>query len=188
MPKRAAIDTDYLSHLTAIRDYNDVFELIVRFFTALDVEVLMHPLVGEFEKSPTPNPVLDKLFSEGIITLPAMTDILCAKPGGKLLYEGMVSQIYGDFTGIRYPLGNMYSNWPKRQSFGEVHTATMCVLLDCKYLFSDDTGAVRHLSRIIKSQTQATVEILNRKMSVERLVDSALISRKERRLISYERP
>ena len=184
MPKRAAIDTDYLSHLTAIRDYNDVFELIVRFFAELDVEVLMHPLVDEFEKSPTPNLVLDKLLSEGIITLPTMTDILRAKPGGNLLYEGMVAQIYGDFTGKRYPMSNMYSNWPRGQSLGEVHTAAMCVLLDCKYLFSDDTDAVRFLSRIIKSQTQATVEILNRKMSVERLIGSALISRRERRLIS----
>ena len=187
MPKRAAIDTDFLTHLAGIRNIDDVYALIVRFFIAMDVEVIMHPLVYEHEKSPTANPIIDKLFAEGIILVPALQDILDAKPGGRLMYEGMVMQMYGDYTGKKYPLSDVCSGWQKGCSLGEVHSAVMCVFLGCEYLFSDDMGAVRHMSRIIKVQTQTSVETLSRKMCGEMIKGSDIISGKERRLLSYER-
>jgi len=187
MPKRAAIDTDFLNHLAGIRDIDDVYALIVRFFCAMDVKVIMHPLVYKHEKSPTSNPIIDKLFTEGIITVPTMQDILEAKPGGRLMYEGMVTQVYGDYTGKKYPLSDVCSGWQKGCSLGEVHSVVMCVFLDCEYLFSDDMDAVRHLCKIMKMQTQTSVDVLNRKMCGEKIKGSDIITGKERRLLSYER-
>ena len=51
MPKLAAIDNDFLSHLMNIKDHEDVYELIVRFFSALDLKVIMHPLLRLHEKN-----------------------------------------------------------------------------------------------------------------------------------------
>ena len=103
------------------------------------------------------------------------------------MYEGMVTQIYGDYTGMMYPLSDVCSGWQKGCSLGEVHSAVMCVFLGCEYLFTDDKVAVRHLGKVIKGQTQASVQIVNRRMCAEIIIGSNIVSGKERRLISYQR-
>ncbi|MCL2046331.1 MAG: hypothetical protein FWG88_08095 [Oscillospiraceae bacterium] len=185
MPKTVAIDTDFLNHLIDIKNHSNVYELIVRFFKELDFIIYMHPLVFMHEKSPISNIIFDKLFDENIILVPDMNDILSAKTGGKLMYENMVTQIYSAFVGKQYPDEDVFNTWRRGMNLGEVHTAALCVFFDFEYLLSDDNDVVKHLSDIIKRETQATVNILNREMCGEIIKDSDSFSRRERRLLTH---
>ena len=117
----AAIDTDFLNNLANTRDNDDIIDLIARFFKALNVEVIMHPLVYEHEKSPVPNLIIEELINEGIIVIPTLSEIFEGKPGGKQYYELMVMQMYRDFTGQKYPVDDVCGKWKKQCNLGEIH-------------------------------------------------------------------
>ena len=76
MPDYAAIDNDFLNHLVDMKDMGDAYDLILRFFHGLDFTVVMHPLIRKNEKNPNNNTLEDKLFSEGVITVPELSDAL----------------------------------------------------------------------------------------------------------------
>ena len=63
----------------------------------------------------------------------------------------------------------------------------MCVFMGCDYFLSDDKTVVRHMGKMIRNQTQTPVEVLDRKMCIDKIKDSEIISRDERRALGHVR-
>ena len=186
MQEFAAIDSDFLSHLVDINDTGDAYDLIVRFFGELDFTVVMHPLVRKYEINPNKSTLEDKLFSEGVITVPELADIWSNKPGGKRFYEIMVKEMYTRFTGQQYPCTDVCSEWKKQDDLGEIHTAAMCVFMGYGYLLSDDKSVVKKLGGVISRVTQASVQILNRDLCCDILKSRGLMKSNERNRLCHK--
>lgn len=168
MAARTAIDCDFLGHLTDIQRYPDVCDLITRFFSALDIEPVVHPFVYDREMTPALNQAGRDLFQKEVIRRVEPAELWEGSDDQRNYYETMVKQLYKDFTGREYPC-EMYTQWRAKQSLGEVHTAVMCAFLECGYFCSDDKEAGETLSRLLQNRMAFPVEILNRDACCESL-------------------
>jgi len=186
MPKIAVIDNDFLNHLTELKNREDAFELINQFFTALDYRVVMHPLVYLHEKNPNPNPIMERLFQDGVISVMELSEIWAGKPGGQSYYETMVKQIYNTFTGKSYPCKSVCTEWKKQNSLGEVHSASMCIFIDCEYLLSDDNHAVQYLGDATKRATQKSILVYNRQQCCDSLKTIGALNHRALNAISHK--
>ena len=187
MPKPAVIDNDFLSHLGDLNNHSNAFDIILKFFTELDYKVFMHPFVYKYEMHPDlNNPLVMKLFEEGVITVPDLSEVLNGKSGGKTYYELIVKKIYKEFTGKAFPSIKVCDEWKSRVSLGEAHSAAMCVFMDCNYLLSDDNDAVRYLGKVTKRATQKFIHVYNRQDCCDFLRKSGKMSRKELKLIGHK--
>jgi len=130
------------------------------------------------EQNPNSNPICERLFDEGIIQTPEMSDVWKNIPDGQVYYEMLVKSIYRGFTGDEYPYKSVLSGWKKQDDFGEVHSAAMYLCMNCDYLLSDDMNVVRHLSSTALRAVQKHINVLNRDKCYEKLVGKGLISRK----------
>lgn len=112
--KEVAIDNDFLNHLLEINSHKykgDTTELIRRFFAALNVAPIMHPMVYTHEAKVVPNAMRDVLFNDGTLSVKELQTILDARKGGANYYTMMVKNIYKDFKGVNYPCSDMFQHW-----------------------------------------------------------------------------
>ena len=187
MPKMAVIDTDFLNHLGELDNHDNAFDLIVRFFDALNYKVLIHPLVYKHEKKPGTNPLVERLFDEGIITVSEFFTALEKKPIYKDHYDLVTRQIYKEFTGKEFPVIDIFTEWKKEEDFGEVHSAAMCVILDYDYLLSDDNETVKHMGNTTKRITQKYINVYNRQQCCDFVRATGLMTRNELRPLAHVR-
>jgi len=181
----AVIDNDFLDHLGDLNNHDDAFDLIVKFFDALDYKVFIHPHVYKYEKKPGKNPLVERLFDEGVITVSDLFDVLACKPIEKTRYELVVKQVYKNFTGREFPKIDLFDKWQTGDDLGEVHSAAMCVILECDYLLSDDNKAVRYLGDITKKVAQKFIHVYNRQQCCDLVKKTGLMNRKELRLLGH---
>lgn len=186
MPKMAVIDNDFLDHLGELRNHDDAFDLIVKFFDALDYKVYIHPLVYKFEKKPGNNPLIERLFNEDVIIVSDFFDVLETKPTDKSRYELIVKQVYREFTGKTFPVNDLYNEWKRHDDLGEVYSAAMCVVLECDYLLSDDNKAIKYIGNITKRVAQKFINVYSRQQCCDLLKADGLMSRKELKLIGHK--
>lgn len=169
MPEQVAIDNDFLGHLTKIKRHPNVYDLICRFFQALDVSVWMHPLVYDNEAKDCLNETGKKLFAANVVRPQIFSDVWGRKPGGQQYYEMMVQQIYQDFMGVPYPCANVCSDWRRGKSLGEVHTVVMCAFLSWNCFLSDDGDTGKELGGILQERMTHPINIYNRKNRCDHL-------------------
>jgi hypothetical protein len=186
MPKIAVIDTDFLNHLSELNNHDNAFDLIVRFFDALNYKVLIHPLVHKHEKKPGANPLVKRLFAEGIVTVSDFLDAVVNDSIEKKQYEFVVRQVYRYFTGSDFPNIDLFTQWKKNDDFGEVHSAAMCVTLGCDYLLSDDKKVIRHIGGITKRVAQKFIHVYDRKQCCDIVKESGLMNHKELKLLKHK--
>jgi len=182
----AVIDTDFLNHLGELNNHDNAFDLIVRFFNALNYKVFMHPLVYKHEKKPGKNPLVERLFDEGIITVSDFLDVVVNNPVEKKQYEFVVRQVYSYFSGSDFPEIDLFTQWKKNADFGEVHSAAMCILLDCDYLLSDDNKVIRHIGGITKRVAQKFINVYDRKHCCDIVKETGLMNRMELRILRHK--
>lgn len=160
MPKPAAIDNDFLSHLVETSgSREEICSLIRDFFQDLDFSPELHQLIWQHETEQD-NPVIRQLLIDRTVVLRTLSDILTARPGGGRYYEFLVRAVYRDMTGLDYPC-DVYEEWRSSQSLGEVHCVVACLFLNYACLLSDDKRA-KNLKTIMRHKAGRPVEILNR--------------------------
>lgn len=160
MPRPAAIDNDFLSHLVETSgSQKEICSLIRDFFQGLDLSPELHQLIWQYETDQK-NPIIRQLLVEKVMAFRALPDILTTRPEGGRYYEFLVRNVYREMTGREYPC-DVYTEWRKFQSLGEVHCAVTCLFLNYVGLLSDDKEA-KSLKTIMKHKAGRPVQILNR--------------------------
>lgn len=187
----AAIDNDFLNHLLEIKEHSNLPDLIRRFFAALQVRAVMHPLVLQNEANVVSSPIKDMLFAHGVISEVDLNSQLFCDEGKKRYYAMLIMTIYKDFTGEEYPCPDVINGWISQKSLGEVHTVVMCALLYFDCFLSDDRDAAKYLQGIVDRRLNWKVNIYNRQNRCEyiRTLPPELksnLSRNELRMLSHK--
>ena len=194
MTHQALIDTDFMQHLAAIRQHQDVPGLIDRFFKALDVKPYMHPLIYQRELSIMTNAVIRDVFGRSIVTTPSLESVLDT-PAKKILYDMMVRDLYRIHNRAKFPLNDTFRDWQAGLSLGEIHSATLCAFLNSSsgeiWFLSDDGGAYTTITAYSSSSPYRPIRVLSRHSCCEylrghgqnNLQDDQKLTRKELRQI-----
>jgi hypothetical protein len=189
------IDTDFLQRLSEIHGSTDPFDLICRFFNALDVKPYLHGLVYQHEVAHATNPLIQRLLNNHIVEQVDIQTVLSTLPGGEQHYQMMVKDLYRSFTGQPYPTLDVLTNWKAGCSIGEVHTASLCAFLDNEndniWFLSEDLQVFRILGNLTLYPPFTPVVVMNRSMCCDhiRLNPNPLypIHRKELKYIAHNR-
>ena len=189
--KVAAIDNDFLNHLLEIKAHPNLLGLIQRFFSALQVNAVMHPLVLHNEAEITSNTTRIALFSSGTITEVDMDSSLFSDESKKQYCYMLIKVIYKDFTGEEYPCEDVINGWVSQKSLGEVHTVVMCALLYYECFLSDDHDAAKYLQGIVDRRLNWKVNIYNRQNRCDYIKNlpselKADLTRDEIRMLSHK--
>lgn len=160
MPRPAAIDNDFLDHLAETDGPRDeVCRLIRAFFQGLDIVPELHELICRYEL-PRENPVILRLIQEKTVAIRPLADILTSRSGGGRYYEMLVRNLYKEMEGTDYPC-DVFEEWRRQQSLGEVHCVVMCIFLGYACFLSDDGGA-KNLQFIVKNKMTQDIPIYSR--------------------------
>ncbi|MFI3170249.1 MAG: hypothetical protein R3Y06_09930 [Faecalibacterium sp.] len=185
----AVIDNDFLDHLstTRIRGLTDAqhLELFKTFFDALSIIPIVHPLVLQYEILADKDSIRP-FFENNIVHPVSKDDILQNDPERALFYEVTVKDLYQKLTNELFPceITDIWTDWIRGYSLGEVHSVVMCLLCNCTIFLSDD-GDSKELQRIIETQSLGKVEVLNRAEVISKLPDGTF-NKKTRSALTHK--
>ena len=186
--KSAVIDTDFVIKLSEInRPLTDVHIIVKAVFTALALEVLMHPLVYEHEVL-SGNKKVKSFFENAIIGNPSLKDILQDDPVREAYYEYVMPELYKALNGYEIALSGkttVYTYWKSGESLGEIHSLTMCLLCGCGIFLSDDNDS-KILQEIIRQKSLGSIQVYNRQEALHSCEEGNLnLSRSDKRAFSH---
>jgi len=172
----AAVDTDFLLHLTETRGVPQLFDAIVNFFDGAGYRPYMNAIVKRAELINCKD-IVTKLFSERVVIEHDFVDSLSSAK--RDYYANIVQQCYIKLHGRPYTY-DVFTHWARRESLGEMHSVAMCLLFGYDIFLSDD-GDAKFIAEYIRNHTVVTV--LSRAEALEK-VDS--ISREMRRRLGHQ--
>lgn len=186
---KAVIDTDFLLHILEIRNI-DPYCLFCKVFQAVGQVPIMHTLVYRHEV-PQQDAIVKKLIEEPVIDVIEFDNFL-ETPDQKLYYEIVLDQLYANYTGqsIKKLITDVFSDWPRQNSLGEMHSLTMCLIIGCAMFCSDDNDSKRIIQCAGNSITDISkVLVFNRKDLGEklRIEHGDKFNREEIRLLTRKR-
>lgn len=193
MQKEAAVDNDFVTHLSEIDNWEQkkLMETVKLLFDELNISPVMHELVYTNELnvlSDSSNIKKALLFFEnGIIKQKKIYDFLDTESKRKY-YEMVFKEVYRDFKGnLPDSIKDIFKDWKKRASLGETHTVVMCFMINCDIFLSDDSGS-ETLAKILRSKKAFDVKVYNREKACERLkeIGSTAINKTDRRVLKHK--
>ena len=183
--KCACVDTDFLIHVSETKcTPEETLKYLVIAFQKFERIGIAHPLVYENEM-PKDHAVVAEIFRAGIIQIIQWGDIFGGDEGEerKQYYEYLVPQIFRKLTGLDFPVRDIFNDWKRQCSLGEVHSISLCLVCECDLFLSDDSDSKR-IQRLIKEDF-GEVRVLSREeiFGDPRLRDD--IPRKFRKKLSH---
>jgi len=177
-----AIDTDFLLHLTEMKDCDQV-ELSCRFFDALNFS----PVISEFLHANELEPLskIVELFLKSKV-LQVHYFVSGLNPGEKIYYENLVKDFYFRLNGVEYPFSTVFSEWRRGCNFGEVHSVAMCMLLQISVFLSDDSDS-KKIGIIVEdcAGENHRIKVLTRADAVAILTKDGRINRADRQKLTH---
>lgn len=141
----ACVDTDFLIHIAETRC--NVVELLKYLAIAFEKQNLfgvMHPLIYEKEL-PRDRPVIQKIFKEEIIQVVDLDGLFTGESGEdrKAYYSFLVPELFKKLKGTAFPVKDIFNDWKRKCSLGEVHSIALCLVYGCALFLSDDDDSKR---------------------------------------------
>ena len=164
----ALVDNDFLSHALETRfDSEKLCTILQAIFDALDKQPVVHPWLATYELI-TDNGLVLKVISENIIQLASWEDIHANQEEQKTYYAILFKELYKKVYGISLSVPDVFTYSVKRQSLGELHNITTCMICGCNLILSDDSDSKR-FKRIISQTAVCDFVVYNREELVERI-------------------
>ena len=191
MVKEVAIDNDFVNHLVEIDYEQDALEkLLLNYFGELSYLPIMHELVFQHEVingADTNNKIrVIACFEKGIFDRKRLDTFLYTSDR-RDYYISVFEELYRDFKGLLpMPKDSILNSWHSNCSFGEVHTISMCCLLECDVFLSDDSDSKR-LATILEDKFAFSINVYNRSDTVEEIKRiGTSLNKFERKLIKHK--
>ena len=187
---QAAVDTDFINHVLESRTTNDVSMYLAKVLTDLGLSAIMHPLVYENELDKN-SIKINKLFEDKIISKVEFNQILpneAAREYYIFLVKELLFVLLGDHSISEYTAHDIFDVWKRKSSYGEVHTISMCLIMECGIFLSDDADSMK-LKCIIEERKLGEIQVYNRREIIKKHTEEAEIQipRKERIKITHTR-
>lgn len=184
----AAVDNDFISHVIESRILDDeLIKSLRTIFSELNLTAVVHPLVHEKEVQQD-KPRVHLLTEEGILHIAAFSDIFQGDPDRKNYYILLVKELYRHLKGTVFPVGDeaILTYWVRRQSLGEVHSVSMCLVCGSGIFLSDD-GDARALAAYVKRMCIGTISVYNRAELIDKHIQegSTKIARESRKSLAH---
>ena len=158
----ACVDTDFLIHVAETKCAAiDLLKYLAIAFEKLGLCGVMHPLIYEKEL-PQDMPIIQQVFEDQIIQVVDLDSLFSVEDGEskKAYYSLLVPELFKRLTGQNFPVEDIFNEWKRKCSFGEVHSIALCLVLGCRLFLSDDSDSKR-LRKFIDSDL-GSVEVLTR--------------------------
>lgn len=149
--KCACVDTDFLIHVSETKCApGETLKYLAIAFQKFERFGIAHPLVYKNEM-PKDRAVIAEIFKAGVIQIVQWGDIFDGDEGKerKQYYEYLVPQIFRKLTGLDFPVRDIFNDWKRQCSLGEVHSISLCLICGCDLFLSDDSDSKR-IQRLIK--------------------------------------
>ena len=159
----ACVDTDFLIHVAETKCAAiDLLKYLAIAFEKLCLCGVMHPLIYEKEL-PQDTPVIQQVFEAQIIQVVDLDALFSGEDGEarKAYYSFLVPELFKKLKGEELPVEDIFNEWKRKCSFGEVHSIALCLVFGCRLFLSDDSDS-KQLRKFIDSDL-ATFEVLTRK-------------------------
>lgn len=148
----ACVDTDFIIHIAETKcSVDDLLKYLTIAFEKKKLSGVMHPLVYEKEL-PQDKPIIQDIFSEKIVRVVDLKGVFADKDGEarKAYYSFLVPELFKKLTGKSFPVQDIFSEWRRKCSFGEIHSIALCLVCGCVLFLSDDNDSKR-LQKLIKT-------------------------------------
>ena len=158
----ACVDTDFLIHVAETKCAAiDLLKYLAIAFEKLGLCGVMHPLIYEKEL-PQDMPIIQQVFEDQIIQVVDLDSLFSVEDGEskKAYYSLLVPELFKRLTGQNFPVEDIFNEWKRNCSFGEVHSIALCLVFGCCLFLSDDSDSKR-LRKFIDSDL-GSVEVLTR--------------------------
>lgn len=141
----AIVDNDFINHLAGSRIADDllVCSLLV-IFNSLSLVAAIHPLVYDKELFPQTDRI-KLLFQKEVIRRLTFDDAFEQDSDKETYYCYLVAELYSYLNGYSLPVAGreVLNYWKRRESLGEVHSLSLCLVCDCGIFLSDDSDSKR---------------------------------------------
>ena len=186
--KTAVLDNDFINHLVECRIDNDrLFSILRTAFESLNLVAVVHPLVFEKEVLQDDKRIA-ALFAEQILCKAEFNDIFQGNQGKKKYYIYLIKQLYYGLKNQHFPVADdqALTYWVRRNSLGEIHSITTCLICQSAMFLSDDRDS-KVIQEYAIRKSLGRVNVLNRNDFFEKYISegNTNISRKERRSLMH---
>jgi len=185
----ALIDNDFIQHLTKVEygDEEQWKDLIDRLFKALDYSLAFHELLyrnevlDEGTSSIVKRRVLglikeEKVFIESISIIKKDTS---KTEYYKIVFEEICNDILG-----KKPVDDIFKDWKRGKSLGEIHSLSMCVVCNYKLFLSDDDDSKKIRSFLKRKFVENSICVYNRDECLDMAIENgASFKRLEKRIL-----
>ena len=186
--RTAVLDNDFINHLVECRMDNDrLFSILRTAFERLNLTAVVHPLVFEKEVLQSDKRIA-ALFAEQILRKAEFDDIFQGNREKKKYYIYLIKQLYYGLKNQHFPVSDdqVLTYWVRRNSFGEIHSITTCLVCQSAMFLSDDKDS-KTIQAYAMRKSLGCVNVLNRNDFFEKYISEGNtdISKKERRSLTH---
>lgn len=184
----AVVDNDFINHLVESRlDDTRLIAVLNIVFSDLGLTAVVHPLV--YDNEVMHNHVRTKLlFQNQTVQKAEFSDIFQGDANKQAYYIFLVTQLYRKLTGKVLPVsGNaVLSYWVRKNSLGEVHSISMCLICQSGIFLSDD-GDSKELKKCVEQMALGKVDVYNRAEFFDKHMNEGInkIARTEKRSLTH---
>lgn len=184
----AIVDNDFINHLVGSRLADDLLvRALLDIFNSLSLVAAIHPLVYDKELFPQTDRI-KLLFQKEVIRRLTFGDAFEQGSDEETYYCYLVGELYVHLNGCSLPVAGreVLSYWKRRESLGEVHSLSLCLVCGCGIFLSDDSDSKRLAEYIIR-KSLGTVCVYNRKELIDKSINEAAtqIPRKIRQSLGH---
>lgn len=184
----AIVDNDFINHLAGSRIADDLLVCsLLDIFNSLSLVAAIHPLVYDKELFPQTDRI-KLLFQKEVIRRLTFDDAFEQDSNKETYYCYLVAELYSYLNGYSLPVAGreVLNYWKRRESLGEVHSLSLCLVCDCGIFLSDDSDSKRLAEYIIR-KSLGTVCVYNRKELIDKSINEAAtqIPRKIRQSLGH---
>lgn len=184
----AIVDNDFINHLVGSRLADDLLvRALLDIFNSLSLVAAIHPLVYDKELFPQTDRI-KLLFQKEVIRRLTFGDAFEQGSDEETYYCYLVGELYVHLNGCSLPVAGreVLSYWKRRESLGEVHSLSLCLVCGCGIFLSDDSDSKRLAEYIIR-KLLGTVCVYNRKELIDKSINETAtqIPRKIRQSLGH---
>lgn len=147
----ALIDNDFLNHAIETKlDENSKCALLNSIFDVLKKDPVIHPWISDYEVM-WDSKTVKNIISKTNIKKAAWDDVHGNQIAQKTYYEILFKELFKKTHGFPPASSDIFTFCTKKQSLGELHNITACMVCCCNLILSDDKDTKRFKTMI--SQT-----------------------------------
>ena len=157
----ALIDNDFLNHAIETKlDEESKCALLNSIFDAIKKDAVIHPWISDYEVM-WDNKTINNIISKIKIKKATWDDVHGNQIAQKTYYEILFKELFKKTNSLPIAIHDVFTYCVKKQSLGELHNITACMICGCNLILSDDKDTKR-FKRIISQTLTCDFEVYTR--------------------------